>query len=107
MTPEALTSPTEQRPAQPESLASWSPSTARRSAALLVLVVLAAMVLRGYGLGARSLWFDEAFSWRLAEFPVGELIARVRQDNHTPLYFLLQKSWSVLFGTSEVALRGL
>jgi hypothetical protein len=107
MTPEALTSPAAHQPAQPESVASSSPLNARRSAALLVLVVLAALGLRGYGLGVRSLWFDEAFSWRLAEFPVDELIARVRLDNHTPLYFLLLKSWSVLFGTSEAALRGL
>jgi hypothetical protein len=81
--------------------------TGGRSAGLLALIVLIALGLRCYGLGWRSLWFDEAFSWRLAEFPVAELIARVAGDNHPPLYFLLLKAWAAVFGTSEVALRGL
>src|SRR4051794_38796584 len=98
MTSYVLNSPAERQRRGPERAGPWEPLTARRSAAWLTLIVLAALGLRGYGLGWRSLWFDEAFSWRLAEFPVSELVTRVRHDNHTPLYFLLLKGWCVLFG---------
>src|SRR5262249_46920226 len=52
-----------------------------------------------------SLWFDEAFSWRLIQFPLPELLDRVAQDVHPPLYFVLLKGWACLFGDSAVALR--
>jgi uncharacterized membrane protein len=65
------------------------------------------MALRCPGLTARSLWFDEAFSWRLIEFPWSETLTRVAGDNHPPFYFLLLKAWAAVFGTSAVALRGL
>jgi uncharacterized membrane protein len=70
-------------------------------------ILLAGIALRGYRLPARSLWFDEAFSWRLSQFPYAEVVARTARDNHPPLYFLLLKAWSQAFGTSELALRSL
>jgi uncharacterized membrane protein len=56
-------------------------------------------------LTARSLWFDEAFSWRLIQFPLAEMISRAATDVHPPLYYLLLKSWSVVFATSLLSLR--
>jgi mannosyltransferase len=73
----------------------------------LVVILLVGLSLRFYSLSARSLWFDEAFSWRLVEFPLPEMIQRVGQDNHPPLYFLLLKAWASVFGVSEWSLRGL
>jgi uncharacterized membrane protein len=58
-------------------------------------------------LSARSLWFDEAFSWRLILFPFSEMMQRVGQDNHPPLYFILLKVWATVFGDSPLALRSL
>jgi uncharacterized membrane protein len=83
------------------------PLTRRAALSALGVIVLAALAVRGYHLGQRSIWFDEAFSWRLIEFPFPEMLRRVTQDNHVPLYFLLLKGWAALFGTSLVALRGL
>jgi uncharacterized membrane protein len=78
-----------------------------RASVGLVVVLLVGLGLRYYSLAARSFWFDEAFSWRLTEFPLSEIVQRVGNDNHPPLYFLLLKTWAVLFGVSEWSLRGL
>lgn len=73
-------------------------------------LVLACLVVAGaYGvLGARSLWFDELFAWKVASQPWQELVRYVREhDAHPPLYYALLKVWKSLFGDSERALRGL
>jgi hypothetical protein len=70
-------------------------------------ILLVGLLLRSYELPARSLWFDEAFSWRLTQFPFLEMVERVGHDNHPPLYFILLKTWATLFGASAVALRAL
>ncbi len=72
---------------------------------ILICIIFVALGIRAYDITARSLWFDEAFSWRLIQFPFGEMIARDAQDVHPPLYYVLLKGWSVVFGTSLLALR--
>lgn len=79
---------------------------------LWVIVALAAIVafgtlLRSYRLGERSFWFDEAFFWKLSQFPLGELLERTGEDNYPPLYPVLMKAWSTVFGCSAWALRSL
>lgn len=94
--------------AEPRTYKRFSPSLpALRTTVGLFVVLLLALGLRGHSLATRSLWFDEAFSWRLTEFPLVEMVQRVGRDNHPPLYFLLLKAWSAVFGVSEWALRGL
>ena len=72
---------------------------------LLLVIILAAVGLRSYELTARSLWFDEAFSWRLVQFPFSEMIARDAADVHPPLYYIVLRGWSEVFGTSLLAMR--
>jgi hypothetical protein len=91
---------------QPRNLFPAS-TPALRAAVWLGVVVLVGLGLRGHSLATRSLWFDEAFSWRLTEFPLAEMVQRVAKDNNPPLYFLLLKIWAAVFGVSEWALRGL
>ncbi len=76
---------------------------------LLLLILLAGAAIRFYGLGAKSLWFDEALSYRLLQFPLGEMIARTDDPRavHPPLYFLALRVWSGIWGDSEFALRSL
>ncbi len=73
--------------------------------ALVFVLVLAGALVRLWLLDARSLWFDEAFSWRLVQFPLGEMVERIGLDNHPPLYFLLLKGWVAVAGDSVFALR--
>ncbi len=79
----------------------------KRHSLILGVIVTFGLVLRAAGIASRSLWFDEAFSWRVVSFPMMDMIGRVARDNHPPLYFILLKVWTSAFGTSEVALRSL
>ncbi len=84
------------------------PSIERRTAVLLLAItVLAGMGLRAYGLSERSIWFDEASSWRTIQFPWREMFARVARNNHVPLHYCLLKMWTAAFGDSPWAMRGL
>ncbi len=73
---------------------------------LIYLILILAFILRLIALN-QSLWLDEA---------IGALVARdmsytqiltdfMRVDNHPPLYYLLLKSWTSVFGYSEISLR--
>ena len=86
-------------------------------------IVALGLALRLPFLTARSLWFDEAFSWRLiGYFPSSEFFTRAAADVHPVLYYLLLWFWmlpargadpettllwlralSVVFGTATVA----
>ncbi len=72
---------------------------------LLLLIVIAGLSLRSYQLTSRSLWFDEAFSWRLVQFSNTEMLSRAAADVHPPLYYLILKAWSLVFGSSLLSLR--
>jgi 4-amino-4-deoxy-L-arabinose transferase-like glycosyltransferase len=69
-------------------------------------VLLAAAAVRGWGLGTRSVWFDEAYSVFIAQQPLLE-IPRLLQayDTHPPLHYALLHVWTALFGTGEAAVR--
>jgi mannosyltransferase len=73
----------------------------------LAAVVAAAAVVRWWRIGLPGLTSDEAFSWRLAGYPVGEIVRRTAEDVHSPLFYLLLKPWLALTGESPLALRGL
>ncbi len=84
------------------------PSNERRTAALLLaMIVLAGIGLRAYGLSERSIWFDEASSWRTIQFPWPEMFARIARNNHVPLHYCLLKLWTGAFGDSPWAMRGM
>lgn len=73
-------------------------------------LILAGLLVAGvWGvLGARSLWFDELFAWKVASQPWREVVRYVQDhDAHPPLYYALLKAWKSLFGDSERALRAL
>jgi mannosyltransferase len=74
--------------------------------ALLAPLIVAAG-LRLFRTGLPVLTSDEAFSWRLIQYPVPELLRRAALDVHPPLYYLLLDAWATVWGTSPLALRGL
>ncbi len=74
---------------------------------ILFLVIAGGVLLRGYGIYERSMWFDESASWRIARLPFSEMFGRIALDNHVPLFFLLLRAWMGLFGESLVSLRSL
>jgi uncharacterized membrane protein len=75
--------------------------------ALLGILGVAAL-LRFVELGHDSIWVDEAFSARVANLGVADLIrSATSEDTNPPLYYVLLHFWIDVFGDSEVALRAL
>ncbi len=72
---------------------------------ILICIAIGGTLLRAYELTNRSLWFDEAFSWRLIQFPFSEMLARASTDVHPPLYYTLLQGYCVVFGSSVLAIR--
>lgn len=71
-------------------------------------VLTLALGVRLLGIGDRSVWFDEAFSWTLAQrFSTSEMVARTAVDVHPPFYYFVLSLWTTVFGSGEIALRGL
>jgi 4-amino-4-deoxy-L-arabinose transferase-like glycosyltransferase len=85
----------------------FDPSRKGVAIALLGVILLAATAMRLYPLAGRSFWFDEAFTWRLIDYPWLEMLDRAKRDNSPPFYYFVLKAWSEVFGTSPVALRSL
>jgi hypothetical protein len=77
----------------------------RRSWLGLALVFLAALMLRLGRLDWPTLSNDEAFSWRLATYPLAEMCIRTAADVHPPLYYGLLRGWRFLVGDSAFGLR--
>ncbi|HZM63599.1 MAG TPA: glycosyltransferase family 39 protein [Candidatus Saccharimonadales bacterium] len=53
----------------------------------------------------QSVWFDEAYSISLIKQSYSQLVSLTAVDVHPPLYYILLKLWSGIFGTGEIALR--
>lgn len=50
-------------------------------------------------------WHDESFTIMLIQYDWGELMRRASFDVHPPLFYLILKTWGLLFGYSIVVLR--
>ncbi len=78
-----------------------------RFAAGLAIIVVVALALRVPGLGREGLWTDEATTGVLCEQPLAGMLAMLRADVQAPLYYVLGRAVTSVFGTSELSLRGL
>lgn len=73
---------------------------------IIVLICLAYVALRFWGLTSSCLWFDEIFSVHAAEHPWGEMFWFVAQDLiHPPLFYTLLKLWIAVGGENIGWLR--
>lgn len=73
----------------------------------LAAAVIAGVAARAWRLGLPGLSSDEAFSWRLTRYGLGEMVRRAAEDVHPPLYGLVLKAWLATWGDAPEALRGL
>jgi hypothetical protein len=82
--------------------------TAFRQFAPVGAVLVTAAALRGAGLGAKSLWFNEAVSASVLDFSFGDVARRCAEpsSSHPPLYFLMLHVWGHL-SHSDASLRAL
>lgn len=75
-------------------------------------IVALAVVALAIGLFTRfvtrsSLWLDEALSVNIAQLPLGEMTEALKHDGHPPLYYAILHGWMNVFGSGDVAVRGL
>ena len=72
----------------------------------LLFILLMGFLLRLIALN-QSLWLDEATTGRVVqEYGFRQIITQFSpNDFHPPLYYLLMKLWTNIFGYSEIALR--
>ena len=54
-----------------------------------------------------SIWFDEAFGAYMIRFNFADIFKYTAADVHPPLFYLLLKLWSLIFGNTELALRSM
>ena len=81
-------------------------ATPRFLPALAVAVLGAvALGLRLWQIGDKSIWLDEAWSWRAARLSLPDMVDWTAQDKHPPLYYGVLHLWTNLFGDSEAMLR--
>lgn len=73
---------------------------------MILTVIVFAFLLRAISLN-QSFWLDEATSGLVVRnFNLIEIVTKFSPgDFHPPLYYLILKVWSSIFGTSETALR--
>jgi 4-amino-4-deoxy-L-arabinose transferase-like glycosyltransferase len=81
--------------------------SAKNTAQLVVWIALVAAGTANLfiGIGAESLWYDEAYSACMIRNGFLDIVGITAGDNHPPLYYLGLKLWSLAFGESEAALR--
>lgn len=72
----------------------------------LGVILLAALAMRAWGIGAQSLWHDEVLTTLSATVPFLDVPESVeRNENKPPGYFFVMNLWVRLAGLSDSALR--
>jgi len=64
----------------------------------LAIVLILALGLRLFHLSQRVLWFDEANSLLIAKASPSQIIDAVRDDTHSPFYYLVLHYWQFVTG---------
>ena len=82
----------------------WARLPGGGSAFWLAPVMALAGLLRLFRIGANSLWFDEAFSWLVAQQPAWSILTQRLEPILPPLYHFLLHFW-IRLGQGEVVLR--
>jgi mannosyltransferase len=74
----------------------------------LASIMFLALFLRIVALDYHSFWYDEAVTAKLTESPTVDLIrGRAKDNGNPPLYWMVSRGWSSLFGRSEIGFRTL
>lgn len=73
----------------------------------LLLALVGSAALQISTIGRYSFWFDESYTSALVKYAPADSVSLTAVDVHPPLYYLVLKTWSALFGSSDVALRSL
>ncbi|MBL7036660.1 glycosyltransferase family 39 protein [Candidatus Microgenomates bacterium] len=71
----------------------------------IVFILTIGFITRLFSLN-QSLWLDEATTGLVSQMPTADIFSKfLVNDFHPPLYYLFMRGWSLIFGSSEIALR--
>jgi mannosyltransferase len=90
-------------PSMPSDHPTDPTSSTRRARRLALPIALfaAALAIRLVAIGAKSLWFDEALSLDDS----ASMRQRFGSGFHPPVYYALLHAWTLMFGSSDLAVR--
>ncbi len=77
---------------------------AKRDIPLLIILILAA-VIRFHFINLYEFWYDEAITGILMYAKPHDFWFALMHENTPPLYYLLIKTWSFVFGINDLSLR--
>jgi uncharacterized membrane protein len=80
-------------------------STRSSERAWFLAILAGAFALRVVAIGRDDLRTDEIQTLHAVRLDVGAMVGERLRAGHVPLYFLIEKAWCSLFGTSQFALR--
>ena len=69
------------------------------------IIIIAVFIFFLAGISHESLWCDEAFSAMMVKYDFFNILKNTTKDIHPPLYYLILKTFTLVFGHSEWALR--
>lgn len=72
---------------------------------LFTLLFLFAAAFHLFNLGFSDLWSDEIYTKAMIDGSLSEFFVKLRNDLHPPLYYLLLKLFTSVFGLSAISLR--
>ena len=74
----------------------------------LIAASILGLVLRVAVINGQSFWYDEAYTASIIRNSYWDIgLGNVKDAGNPPLYWILAKAWSELFGNSEIGLRSL
>lgn len=81
-------------------------SKSTRDRLTILAILFLGLFLRIYHLSNESIWYDEAYSIKMATSSLHQSLEHIAQyDKHPPLYYLLLRYWINLFGDTEFSTR--
>lgn len=72
---------------------------------LWLALLTAGAILFLWGIGHEDLWYDECYSAAMIRHSFIDICRITSGDSHPPLYYILLKAFSMVFGNSVISLR--
>ena len=74
---------------------------------ILSILLILGLILRLLDINKTSFWYDEAFTGDVIKLSWKEMFSVIAADKvHPPLFYVLIRCWSLLFGVTQFSLRG-
>lgn len=76
-----------------------------RSSLVFLGIFIFGFILRVRDILTDDLWYDEVYTGITLRSPLDVFFKVLREDSHPPLYYLVTKLWTLVFGVSDLSLR--